>query len=179
MAIGSTIYKAKVNVCDLRRHYYVEHALTVACHPSETEQRMMLRLLCFALYADERLVFGKGISSVDEPDLWLHNPNGTVNTWIDLGQPDLKRIKRACSLSEKVVVFSYGDSARTNWWTPNQSSLDNLEPLQVLHVNTDNYNALKMFVEKNMSVSVNIDESDVYISDDDSTLSFSVELLKH
>jgi uncharacterized protein YaeQ len=178
MAIGSTIYKAKVNVCDLRRHYYVEHALTLACHPSETEQRMMLRLLSFALYADENLSFGKGLSSADEPDLWLHNDNGTINTWIDLGQPDTKQVKRACSKSERVIVFSYGDSVLENWWGPNQQLLNSLKNLQVLHINADHYHSLKDFAEKNMSLTVNIDEDEVYLSNDLDTLNFQISLLK-
>jgi uncharacterized protein YaeQ len=178
MAIGATIYKAKVNVCDLRRHYYVEHALTIACHPSETEQRMMLRLLSFALYADDNLVFGKGVSSADEPDLWLHNANGTINTWIDLGQPDIKQVKRACSRSEKTIVFSYGDSVVENWWRPNQQLLNGLGNLQVLHINTDNYNQLKRFATKNMSITFNIDEDDVYLNNVNDTFNFQLTQLK-
>lgn len=178
MAIGSTIYKARINVCDLRRHYYVEHSLTVACHPSETEQRMILRLLSFALYADADLVFGKGLSSSDEPDLWVHNPNGTIDTWIDLGQPDVKRIKRACSKSVQVVVFCYGDAAAENWWKQNQTQLTNFKNLSVLHIDTDKYNSLKGFARKSISITVNIDEDMIFLTNEDDTLSITLNQLK-
>ena len=178
MAIGATIYKATINVCDLRRHYYVEHSLTVACHPSETEQRMMLRLLSFALYADADLVLGKGLSSSDEPDLWQHNPNGTIDKWIDLGQPDLKQIKRACSKSAMVVVFCYGDSVIENWWNKNEQQLTGFNNLQVLHINTNDYNALKTFVAKNISITVNIDEDTIFLTNESNNMNFQAMQLK-
>jgi uncharacterized protein YaeQ len=179
MAIGATIYKAKINICDLRRHYYAEHNLTVACHPSETEQRMMLRILCFALYADDNLMFGKGVSSPDEPDLWQHNDNGTIDTWIDLGQPDMKQVKKACSKATKVIIFSYGDSALENWWSQSQRQATDFEKLNVFHINTQIFNRLKDFAdEKNLSFTVNIDEDEIFLSNDSDSFNFQVTQLK-
>jgi len=93
VALKSSIYKVKLQVSDVDRGYYHAHQLTIALHPSETRERMMLRLLMFALYASPTLVFGKGISTDDEPDLWRKSLNGDISLWIELGQPSSKRIK--------------------------------------------------------------------------------------
>jgi len=99
MALKSTIYKAELQIADMDRHYYADHALTVACHPSETDERMMVRLAAFALFAHERLEFCKGLSDADEPDLWRKDYTGAIETWIEVGQPDERRIaqgQRTC-----------------------------------------------------------------------------------
>jgi len=96
MALNATIYKAELQVSDMDRHYYATHTLTVARHPSETVERLMVRLLAFALYADERLEFGKGLSDGDEPALWRKAYSGDIEQWIELGQPDEARIRKAC-----------------------------------------------------------------------------------
>jgi uncharacterized protein YaeQ len=116
MALNATIYKAELQVSDMDRHYYATHALTLARHPSETEERLMVRLLAFALYADERLEFGKGLSADDEPDLWRKDYSGDIQQWIELGQPDEARIRKACGRAEQVVVINYGGRAADVWW---------------------------------------------------------------
>jgi uncharacterized protein YaeQ len=108
MALNSTIYKVELQISDMDRHYYATHALTLARHPSETEERLMVRLLAFALYADDRLEFGKGISDEDEPALWRKAYTDEIELWIELGQPDEARIRKACGRSRQVVVINYG-----------------------------------------------------------------------
>ena len=178
MAIGATIYKAKITVSDLRRHYYAEHTLTVACHPSETEQRMMLRLLSFALYANENLTFGKGVSSADEPDLWLRNKDETIDTWITLGQPDIKQVKKACHRSKETVIICYGDAALKTWWSKYQKDLSHFNHLHVFHINTQHYDRLQDFAEKNLSIVVNIDEDDIFLSNEKDAFNFQLTKLK-
>ncbi|BFO11520.1 hypothetical protein GGER_40300 [Serratia rubidaea] len=94
MALKATIYKATVNIADMDRHFYHDAALTLAQHPSETEQRMMLRLLAWICHADERLTFTKGLSADDEPELWQRNDHNGLELWIELGLPDEKRLKK-------------------------------------------------------------------------------------
>ena len=101
MALKSTIYKAKLNVTDMDRHVYQEFPLTIACHPSETELRMMLRVLAFAMHADARLEFGRGISTDNEPDLWQKSLTDDIELWIDLGAPDESRIRKACGRAHR------------------------------------------------------------------------------
>ena len=123
MAIKSVIYKVQLQVADMDRHYYATHPLTLAQHPSETDERLMVRLLAFALHADERLEFGRGLSTDEDPDLWQRDYSGQVERWIELGQPDESRIRKACGRSREVVVLNYGGRAADLWWEKNASAL--------------------------------------------------------
>src|SRR5678816_1520267 len=111
MALKATIFKAELSIADVDRGYYADHALTIARHPSETDGRMMVRLLAFALNAHERLEFGKGLSDTDEPDLWQKSLTGAIEHWIEVGQPDDKRLLRACGRADRVTVYAYGNRA--------------------------------------------------------------------
>ena len=133
MALKATICKASLQVADVDRNYYAEHALTVARHPSETDERMMARLLAFALNAHERLTFCKGLSDTDEPDLWQKDLTGAIEHWIEVGQPDDKRLLRACGRAEKVTVYAYGNRAEL-WWQPLAEKLDRAKNLAVWRV---------------------------------------------
>ena len=142
MALKSTIYKVELQIADLERNYFQTHALTVARHPSETDERMMVRVLAFTMYADEALVFGKGLSSEDEPDLWRKDLTGAIKLWIDVGLPDEKRVRRACGRSDKVVVLTYGGRVADMWWQQNQVALRRQEKLTVLSLATEDTRAL-------------------------------------
>ncbi len=96
MALKSTIFKAELQISDMGRNYYGDHSLTLARHPSETDERMMVRLLAFALHAHEALVFADSIGNDEEPSLWQKDLTGAVQVWIGVGQPDVKRIRKAC-----------------------------------------------------------------------------------
>src|SRR4051794_5320453 len=103
MALKSTIYKADLQIADMDRHYYQDHSLTLARHPSETDERLMVRLLAFVRHANESLIFAKGLSDVDEPDLWQKDLTGAIELWIDVGQPDERRMLKACGRASQVV----------------------------------------------------------------------------
>src|SRR5688572_33449862 len=96
MATGSTIYRADLSIADMDRNYYADHSLTVARHPSETEERLMVRLLAFAVFAAADLEFGRGLSTDDEPDLWRRDLTGLVELWIEVGLPEEKWLRKAC-----------------------------------------------------------------------------------
>jgi uncharacterized protein YaeQ len=136
MALNATIYKAELQISDMDRHYYATHALTLARHPSETEERLMVRLLAFALYADERLEFGKGLSSDDEPDLWRKDRGGEIEQWIELGQPEEARVRKACGRARQVVVVNYGGRAADVWWEKNGATLARAKNLAVIDVSS-------------------------------------------
>ena len=108
MALSATICKADLNIVDMDRHYYQQHSLTVAQHPSENDERLMIRLLAFALHADEFLSFTKGLSTDDEPDLWQKSLSGEIELWIELGLPSEKRLKKACGRAQQVILYTYG-----------------------------------------------------------------------
>ena len=121
MALSASIFKATVRIDDMDRSHYGTYSLTLARHPSETDERMMVRLLAFMCYADERLSFTKGLSETDEPDLWMHDLQGQVALWIETGTPTLRRVVSACRKAERVVVFAYGRSVM-QWWRKNGQS---------------------------------------------------------
>ena len=117
MALKATIFKAGLQIADMGRNYYHDHALTLARHPSETSERMMVRLLAFALNASETLTFGKGLSTDDEPDLWQKDLTGAIDLWIDVGLPDEKSIRKACGRAAQVRIYSYGGRNAELWWS--------------------------------------------------------------
>jgi uncharacterized protein YaeQ len=136
MAVKATIFKADLQISDMDRHYYQAHALTLAQHPSETEERLMIRLLAFALNASESLVFGRGISTDDEPDLWQKDLTGTIERWIEIGQPDEQRIRRACGRAAEVLVYTFSGRSAAIWWEKNSAALERCKNLSVIDVSS-------------------------------------------
>src|SRR5680860_958910 len=117
MALKATIFKATLNIADMDRHYYADHQLTLAQHPSENDERMMIRLLAFALNAREGLEFTKGLSTDDEPELWQKSLSDEIELWIELGLPDESRLRKACNRSKQVILYTPYGGTRTspNW----------------------------------------------------------------
>lgn len=162
MALKSVIYKATLQVADMDRHYYADHALNIACHPSETLQRMMVRILVFALNAHEQLEFGKGISDTDEPDLWQKDLTGAIDKWIEVGQPDERRILKACGRAAEVMVYAYGSSADI-WWKQIAGKLARAKNLSVLKIAPDTAEALERLCERTMQLQVTIQDGEVWM----------------
>jgi uncharacterized protein YaeQ len=165
MALKATIFKAELQIADMDRNYYHEHALTVARHPSETDERMMVRLLAFALHASEMLSFGKGLSTDDEPDLWQRDLTGAIELWIDVGQPDEKRIRRACGRARQVYVYSYGGHGAAIWWDQIASKLDRSKNLTVVSVPAAASQALGKLARRNMQLNCTIQDRQVWLAD--------------
>ena len=150
MAVKATVFRAELQVSDMDRHYYATHALTLARHPSETDERLMVRLLAFALFADERLEFGRGLSSDDEPDLWRRSRSGEIELWIDLGQPDESRIRKACGRSDQVVVVTYGGRASDIWWDKVAASLARCGNLTIIDIAPATVSELAALADRGM-----------------------------
>jgi len=163
MALQATIHKAELQVSDMDRHYYATHALTLARHPSETEQRLMVRLLAFGLFAHDKLEFGKGLSSDEEPDLWRRDYSGEIEQWIELGQPDEARIRKACGRAQQVVVINYGGRAADIWWDKNASALARHRNLTVLDVPAENVAELGNLVERSLRLQCLIQDGHVHL----------------
>jgi uncharacterized protein YaeQ len=166
MALRATIYKAELNVADSDRHYYESHTLTLARHPSETDERMMVRLLAFALNAHEDLVFTKGISDADEPDLWRKDLTGAIDLWIEVGQPDERRILKACGRATEVVIYCYGGHTSKIWWDAIQNKLARTRNLKVVCLPSEQTKELAAWAERTMTVHVNIQDSELFVSSD-------------
>lgn len=179
MALRATIYKADLNIADNDRGYYASHAVTVAKHPSETDERLMVRLLAYALFADagDALVFTRGLSETDEPDLWRKDLTGTILQWIEVGLPDERRILKACGRSEKVTVVSYGRNAPL-WWQGVGPGLDRARSLEVLALQPDETAALATLIERKMTLNVNIQDGNAWVSSDAGDVSLQVRRLR-
>ena len=178
MAINATIFKIDLQIADLDRHYYHDHALTIARHPSETDERMMIRVLAFACNANDLLAFGKGLSTEDEPDLWSKALTGDIERWIEVGQPDEKRIRRACGRSQQVLVYTYGGHVVDDWWHQNQKHLKQLNKLSVYQVPQDASQALADLVQRTMQLQCTIQDGEIMFTDGEETVQFSLQALK-
>ena len=176
MALKSTIFKAELQIADMDRHYYADHALTIARHPSETDERMMLRVLAFALQADEGLALCKGISDTDEPDLWVKDLTGDILRWIELGLPDERRVLKACGRARQVVVYAYGGSAARIWWEGVANKLQRAANLTVFNVAPDAMQALGAMARRSMRLQATIQDGQVMLSGDDGMVTVEPEV---
>lgn len=165
MALKSTVYKVRLDVVDMDRNYYQEHKLTLACHPSETDERLMIRVLAFALNASERLEFGKGISDSDEPDLWQKDLTGAVETWIEIGSPDEKVLVKALGKSRRVIVYAYS-SRPALWWDPIRDRLSREDRLSVFAVEAESSAALARLCKRDMDLQCSVQDGAVTFRDE-------------
>lgn len=171
MALKSTVYKAALTLSDLDRGLYADHALTLALHPSETEERLMVRLLAFALEAapdDHRgtLQFARGLSDADEPDLWQHDLTGQLVHWLEVGQPDARRLQRAASRAERVSLYCYASSVPV-WWAGVERDLVRLSNLRVWQLDADESRALAALAQRSMQLTVTVQDGIVWIASGD------------
>ena len=177
MAIKSTIYKIDLQVSDMDRNYYQAHNLTLAKHPSETDERVMVRLIGFALYASEALIFGKGLSDEDEPDLWQKDLTGAIELWMDVGLPTERDIRKAAGRSKQVVVVLYGGRIADMWWTTNSKALLKTNNLTVINL-TDTKELVSM-ASRSMNISCTIQDGQIMVGYDGGSFEITPVILKN
>jgi len=177
MALKSTIFKASLNIADMDRNYYGQHSLTLARHPSETDQRLMVRLLAFALYADERLEFGRGISAEDEPALWLKEYSGDIRLWVEVGQPEERLLRRASSRADKVVLLAYGGRAMEVWWQKEGPAISHLDKVEVFALSDEECAGLAALAERGMDLQCTIQDGQVWLTDGPNTVQIELRRL--
>ncbi|GAB5605021.1 YaeQ family protein [Sideroxyarcus sp. TK5] len=165
MAIKATVFKANLQIADMERHYYQDHALTLAQHPSETDERMMVRLLAFALHAHEYLEFGQGMTDEDAADLWQKDLTGAIELWIDVGIPDEKLIRKACGRARQVVVYSYGGRVADMWYTQNRAQFERQHNLAIINLPPECTHELPKLVRRTMDLQCTIQDGQVWLSD--------------
>jgi len=170
MAIKATIFKADLQIADMDRNYYADHSLTLARHPSETDERMMVRLLAFSLFAHEQLGFGKGLCVDDEPDLWQKDLTGAIELWIDVGLPDEKWTRKACGRAKQVVVLSYGARQQDMWWEQVKGKLERQDNLRVMYVPPVATQSLAALANRTMRLQCSIQDGHVWITDGQDTV---------
>ena len=171
MAPKATVYKVELQVSDMDRNYYAAHALTLAQHPSETDQRLMARLLAFALFADERLEFGRGLSTDEDPDLWRRSYTGEIEQWIDLGQPDEADIRKACGRAREVVIITYSGHGAEIWWNKNAAALARLKNLRVIDFDSQSVDATARLLQRTMRLTAMIQDGELQLISDSDAVS--------
>jgi len=174
MALKSTIFKADLQISDLDRSYYHDHSLTLAQHPSENDERLMVRLLAFALHADEALVFANGMATDDEPALWRKDLTGAIELWIEVGQPEEKRVRRACGRARQVFIYSYGGHGADVWLDRMNSDRDRAKNLTVVSLPASATRALAALVQRSMRLQITIQDGQVWVGDGKDTVHFEV-----
>jgi uncharacterized protein YaeQ len=177
LALKATIHKAELQLSDLDRNHYQTYQLTLAKHPSETDERMLVRLLAFALNADESLSFTKGLSTDDEPDLWNRSLTDEIVLWIEVGHPSIKRIRQAAGKSQQVFIYNYAGRSSDIWWQQIQDECKQIRNLSVFKLSPEAEADITALSQRNMNLSCTIQDGQIYISDADRSLSIEVQTL--
>ena len=178
MAIKATICKANIQIADMDRGYYEDLNITLAQHPSETDERLMVRLLAFALNATEGLTFTEGISSrEEEPDIWLKGLTGEIELWIDVGLPDERSIKKACSRAREVFIYPYGGRTVQTWWQPMAERLSKQSNLHVIALPQEATKALAALAKRTMSLHCTVQDGQIWIGDSEKRILVEPERL--
>lgn len=177
MALKATIFKATLNIADMDRHYYSDHHLTIARHPSETDERMMIRLLAFILNASESLEFTKGISTDDEPDLWQKSLSDEIELWVELGLPDESRLRKACNRADQVILYTYGGRAVPLWWEKHQNKLARFDNLTIIDLPSDATEPLAALAERGMNLQCTVQDGTVNIGNNETLVSVTPDPL--
>ncbi len=179
MATKSTVFKANLQIADMERHYYQDHALTIARHPSETDERMMVRLLAFALHAQEFLEFGQGMTNDEVADIWKKDLTGAIDLWIDVGMPDERLIRKACGRSRQVIVYCYGGRTAEMWYAQNSSQFQRQKNLTIINLPLENTQALAALAQRTMNLQCLIQDDQITFSDENNSVSIEQNVLHH
>lgn len=177
MAQTATVFKAELQVADMDRGYYADHTITIARHPSETDERMMVRLLAFALHASEQLEFTRGLCADDEPELWEKSLIGEIETWIDVGMPDERRIRRACGRAASVYIYAYGGHAASLWWERTARDVARFDNLKVIELPQDATQELTSLVARSMRLQCTVQEGQVWLGNGEASVLIEPALL--
>lgn len=176
MAIKPRVFKVNLQIADMNRHYYNDHLLTIAQHPSETDERMMVRVLAFALNANDNLSFAEGITDQNQADLWERDINEHIALWINVGLPDDKLIRKASIRADNVIIYSYGGRTADIWW--NKLNISEYVNVRVINLTEQDTQALATMFSRGMKMSFTIQENEVLIAHDSGTINLTLQYLK-
>ncbi len=178
MAQKATIFKAALQIADMDRHYYQDHQLTIAQHPSETDERMMVRILAFAMNASDTLAFSKGLCVDDEAELWDISLSGDINLWVEFGQADEKWLRKACGRAKEVLLVTYGGRSVPVWWQQSQQALTRYTNLRVIDIPQESVKAMAQLVSRNMDLQCSISDEQIWLSSNDESVLIEPQVLK-
>lgn len=174
MALGSSIHKVTVDLSDIDNNKYIDFSLTLALHPSETEERMMIRLLAFMFAHDENLEFSDGLNNPDLPDIWQKNLMGDVEHWIDVGQPDEKRMRKASGRSEQVSVFTFNSYKSEFWLEKISPKIKKNKKISIYTLQVFGDLKLESLVKRTMKFNCLIEDKTIFISDQEHRIEIKV-----
>lgn len=177
MGTRSTIHKAFLNIANMDTNYYNEHSFTLALHPLDTYLLLLSRIVAFIYNANDDLVFCKGVCENDEPDLWNKFLDDDIELWIDLGQVDEKRIRKACGRAKKVIIYTYQENLSTPWFKNIENNLSRFKNLSVVHLNIDE-DEVEGFIERSMSIQCNISDGELTLIKDHKNITITQNILK-
>ncbi|NMH66023.1 YaeQ family protein [Shewanella salipaludis] len=178
MALKATVFKVNLQIADMDRGYYQDHQLTLAQHPSETDGRMMIRLLAFIINASESLSFSKGLCVDDEPELWDKDLSGVIDLWVEFGQSDEKWLRKACGRAKRVQLFAYGGRSVPIWWKQHEAVFERYQNLKVWNIDEASVEAMQVFVARTMALQVSISEGQIWLSDASNSVLVEPQVLK-
>jgi len=178
MAAKATIFKANLKIADMDRHYYQDHVMTIARHPSENDERMMVRLLAFALHAHEHLEFGQGMTDDKEADLWQKDLTGAIKLWVDVGLPDDQLVRKACGRADKVVVYCYGGRVAEMWYAKNRAKFERHQNLCVVNLAQASTQSMRALAQRTMSLQCTIQDNQIWLGDDKESVVVEYMVLK-
>ena len=182
MALKAIIHKAQIQLSDMDRNVYCDHSVTIARHPSETDERLVVRLLALALNApastDETpLELAKDMWEPDEPSLWQKDATGRVTHWIDLGQPDKKRLLRTSARVERLSVYTFHSNALA-WWKDLENRVTRLRNLTVWQIPSQQSQGLAALVQRTMALQVMVQDGSVWVGDDTRSIELTLRRLR-
>lgn len=179
MALGATVHKVNLSISNLNKDFYGDRMITVAQHPSETERRLMLRILAYSLFAHEEDVdFGRGVSTEGEPALWCIDPTGRITSWVELGCPDVKSIRKAAGRSDAVSIFAYGDDRIDEWWRGKAGDFSKIDKLTVCRIRDGELDKLENLHSRSMSFTVTIQDNCIWWDSGKTSIQIEIEYMK-
>jgi len=179
MALKATIFKAELQIADMGRSYYHDHTLTLARHPSENDERMMMRVLAFVLHASDTLTFAQGMNVDDEPDLWQKHLTGIIDLWIEVGQPDEKRIRKACGRARQVFIYTYSGHSADVWWRQISDKLERMKNLTVISLPSATSQALARLAQRSMQLQCTVQDGQVWVTDGSESVHGEFTIMKN
>lgn len=178
MALKATVYKASLNVADLDRNRYGDYRVTLAREPSENEERLVARLLAFALNADEGLAFTSDPSDTEEPGLSLRDLTGRIALWIEVGLPEPRRLKKACGRADRVLLYLFHGRQAALWWEESRGALEGLRNLEVLELAPEGVAELAALAERDMDFQVTVSEGQATVAHEGGIVELAIRRLQ-
>lgn len=177
MALKATVFKARLGVADLDRQYYADHDLVIAREPSETDERLMVRILAYALHADPALAFSADMSDTEEPSLALRDLEGRLRLWIEVGLPDPRRLRKAAGRADRVILYLYHGRQAGIWWEQNRAELAGIRGLQVFEVDPETVRGLAALAGRSMDLHCTVQDGQASLAHEGGVVEAGIERL--